>query len=831
MSEYDKGLGCFPVLPRSTRQISRSRHISGAFIMIRSRCATSYLLATLLFACGTHAQAQSATPPSQLREFLHTHCVDCHDGDSAEAGFDLSALKFDLSVPTEMSRWVQVFDRVHDGDMPPEDAELPSPKERAAFVKSTGDWIGQYQLTEQSELGRVRSRRLTRREVERSLHDLLGIDIPLQHLLPEDSKTAGFTTVADGQAMSHFQLEQHLHTVDAALDEAFRRALSPPDNYGRDFDAAGIARRNPKRRCREPEMLDGRAVVWSGRVIFYGRLPATTAPADGWYHFKLRVAGLNLPSTGGVWSTVSTGLCISSAPLLTHVTSFEAQAEAKEIEFTAWLPKGHMLEIRPNDVTLKRARFAGGQIGAGEGEPQNVPGIAIERLTMQQIHHGADDKDIRRLLFGDLNFNVGDRGKPWRLDADDPKLAAARLTHTFARRAFRRPVKKSELARYLAIVEQALDKEQPLADALRVGYRSLLCSPRFLYLTERPGPLDDHAIAARLSYFLTGSTPDERLSQLAEDGRLQDKEILRGEAERLLRLGSSERLFASDFAAQWLDLDQIDFTEPDRKLFPEFDSIVKHAMLAETHTFLRALIEGDLCVSTMVDARFTFLNSRLARYYDIDGVSGDALQKVELPANHPRGGLLTQGAILKVTANGSNTSPVVRGVWVSERVLGEPIPPPPENVPAIEPDIRGAKTIREQLAKHRSQQSCAVCHVKIDPPGFALENFDPAGQWRERYRLLVSGRRQTGAKVDASYTMPDGKEFVDLVEFRDIVSANPRRLAENLAEKLMIYGTGAPISFADRAEIERIAEASSKDNYGFRSILLHVVSSPTFLSK
>ena len=817
--------------PLATPNVSRPRLVSGTYIMSRSYCAILLLIAVSIPFAGIQVAAQQVTLPSETREFLTNHCYDCHDGDSAEAGFDLSGLGFDLSSPAIMSRWVQVFDRVHEGDMPPADADVPSNSDRAAFVKSAGDWLHQYQFDGQAELGRVRSRRLTRREVERSLHDLLGIDIPLQQLLPEDTKTAGFSTVADGQAMSHFQLEQHLHTVDAALDEAFRRALTPPDSYRRDFDAAGVARRNPKRRCREPEMLDGRAVVWSGGVTFYGRLPATTAPADGWYRFRLRVAGLKLPSTGGVWSTVNTGLCISSAPLLTHVTTFEAQAEAREIEFTAWLPKGHMLEIRPNDVTLKKARFAGGQIGTGEGGPQNVPGIAIERLTMERVHRGANDYELQRLLFGDLKVSPSDGKKPGRVDASDPESAAEQLLLIFARRAFRRPAAKSEVAGYLEMTEASLKAGDPLADALRVGYRSLLCSPRFLYLTEKPGPLDDHAIAARLSYFLTGSTPDERLSQLADEGRLRQTSVLQGEAHRLLNEGKAERRFVTDFAAQWLDLDQIDFTEPDRKLFPEFDAIVKHAMLDETHQFLQTLLDDDLPVSKMVDGNFAFLNSRLARYYDIDEVAGDNLQKVSLPSDHPRGGLLTQGAVLKVTANGSNTSPVVRGVWVSERVLGVPIPPPPDNVPAIEPDIRGAKTIREQLAKHRSQQSCAVCHVKIDPPGFALENFDPAGQWRDRYRLLVGGRRQTGAKVDASYTMPDGKEFDDFVEFRSIISARPQQLAENLAEKLMTYGTGAPVSFADRAEIERIAEASAKDDYGFRSILLNVVTSPTFLSK
>jgi len=786
--------------------------------------------AVIFYADARGAAAGTPPVPAGVREFVSTHCYDCHDGGSAEAGFDLAGVGFDLSAPMAVKRWTQVFDRVHLGQMPPESADQPSAASHAEFLKLTRDWLSSYQQKQHHELGRVRSRRLTRREVERSIHDLLGIDIPLQHLLTEDARTAGFTTVASGQMMSHFQLKQHLDAVDTALDEAFDRALSPPHELDRKFDARGIARRNPRRRVREPEMLNGHAVVWSSGITFYGRLPATTAPADGWYEFTVTAKGLNLPASGGVWTTVNTGKGISSAPLLRLVTAFEAMKEHRTIKFSAWLPKGHMLEIRPGDKTLKRARFSGGQVGAGEGGPQNVPGLAIQGLTMRQIHR-EDDKQIRHKLLGELPVTPAGRGKPWKVTAKNPAEPARQLMVDFASRAFRRPVTESDIAGYLDIVQQAIDEQKPLVEALRLGYRALLCSPRFLYLTEKPGPLDNHAIAARLSYFLTGSTPDAQLSRLADEGRLTDKAVLRAEAKRLLDSAASDRRFVVDFAAEWLDLELIDFTQPDRKLFPEFDTIVKHSMVEETHRFLQTALDDNFSPTQLLDADFTFLNSRLARYYDIEGVTGDALQRVNLSKNHERGGLLSLGAVLKVTANGSNTSPVVRGVWVSERVLGVHIPPPPDNVPAIEPDIRGATTIREQLAKHRSQQSCAVCHVSIDPPGFALENFDPAGKWRQRYRLLSGGRRKTGGLVDASYVMPDGEKFAGYTTFRKLVAAKPRSLARNLVEKMITYGTGAPVVFADRKEIDRIVDASAKQNYGFRTLLLNVVASDTFLSK
>jgi hypothetical protein len=795
---------------------------------------TATRISTLISSCLAFAVAASTTLAESPRvpdeNFLKQHCFDCHQGSDAEAGLDLTTLGNDLSKSAVENHWVRIIDRVRDGEMPPADSDRTPGKATESFLGSATQWLRDYQHQRDEKFGRVRSRRLTRREVERSLHDLLGIDIPLQHLLPEDTRTAGFTTVASGQAMSHFQLEQHLNVVDAALDEAFSRATTPDKPYERDFDAKAVARANPKRRCREPEMRNGQAVVWSGGVTFYGRLPVTTAPTDGWYHFEVTISALKQPETGGVWSTVNSGLCVSSAPILTPVTVVEATAQPQTIEFTAWLPKGHMLEIRPGDVTLKKARFEGGQIGTGEGEPQNVPGIAIDRVTMKQTHRGASNNGIQNLLFGDLEVQFAEREQFARVVSKNPKADIKRLMNVFAQRAFRRPVSEQQIDGYVKLAMDVQSQKLGLKAALRTGYRALLCSPRFLYLTEEPGRLDDHAIAARLSYFLTGSTPDASLTKLANAGRLREPAVIKGEADRLLD-SKNGRLFIDDFSAEWLDLDQINFTEPDRRIYRDFDSIVQSSMLDETRTYLQTMLTENLDVGHLINSNFTYLNSRLARYYGIDGVDGGDLRRVSLAPEHHRGGVLTQGAILKVTANGSTTSPVVRGVWVSERLLGVPIPPPPGNVPAIEPDIRGAKTIREQLAKHRSQQSCAVCHVKIDPPGFALENFDPAGKWRNRYFQQGQKNQKNAPLIDASYSMPDGREFTAITDFQTLITTNQHPLATCLAEKLLTYGTGASISFSDREAIEQIVDACASDNYGIRSIVHSVVTSPIFLSK
>jgi len=785
----------------------------------------------LLLLTTTTVQAAESTSPNTVRSFLENNCYDCHQGEAAEAALDLEKLSFDLGKDGNLQQWVRVYDRVHAGEMPPADYGEADAKERSAFLNATRQGVTNFQKNIHTKYGRVRGRRLTRKQIERSLQDLLAIDIPLLDYLPEEQKTDGFTTVAAGQGMSHFQLAAHLETVDIALDEAFRRALSPEDEYERDFDAKGVARTNPKRRCREPEMRKGQAVIWNSGMIYYGRLPATTAKEDGWYEFEVTVSGLKPPKTGGVWSTVRSGPCVSSAPLLASVTTFEAMEKPKVVKFKTWLPKGHMLEIRPGDTTLKKGRFRGGQVGVGEGEPQDVPGIAFDRVTMKRVHLNGDDDEVREFLLGDLKVEPQkDKRKPWKVVSKNPKADAERLLTHFASRAFRRPVTSDEMQPYLKEVNAAIDDDAEFVDAIRLGYRALLCSPRFIYFTEEPGMLDDYEVATRLSYLLTGSTPDDQLMQLASAGKMRDKETLKEQARRLLS-GKKGEQFIHDLAAEWLDLDQIDFTQPDSKLYRDFDPIVEDAMLTETETYLGEMLKENLSVSHLIDSDFTYLNSRLARYYDIDGITGDELQRTKLKPQSRRGGLITQGAILKVTANGSNTSPVIRGVWVSERLLGVEVPPPPSNVPAVEPDIRGAKTIREQLAKHRSQGQCASCHTKVDPAGFALENFDPTGKWRDHYPQVEGRKVKQGPEIDASYELPSGQEFKNIEGFQKIVTSHPHRLAANVAEHLLVYGTGATIEFADRPQVETIAHQAAADDYGFRSIIEHVITSDLFLNK
>ncbi|MCE3019095.1 MAG: DUF1592 domain-containing protein [Pirellula sp.] len=786
--------------------------------------------------CLLHGMDDSAR-----RDFLKKHCADCHSGSNAEGGLDVDTLNSDLTQSRTAAVWTRIHDRVADGEMPPQDSSSLSDSERSAFVRSTHEWITQTQKSHFSKFGRAGTRRLTNLQLERTLHDLLGIDIPIASEMPVEPRSDEFSTFAESQAMSHFHLEQHLKAADLALDELFRRVfVEADDSWKEHFTGQEISR--IRDRCREPEFIDDQAVVWSSQLIFYGRLPATTAKSSGWYRVRFRASAIKKPEEHGVWCSVRTGQCVSSAPLLGWGGSFEATNEPREFSFDVWIPKGHMLEIRPHDRTLKQAKFAGGQASNGEAEPQGVAGIGIDWLSMERIHFGPTQQELRSSCFEGLYFveeNFSEKNSEGskseknrtRLRSDNPKSDIRRLVARFASRAFRRPVVESDIEKYISFALQNYEETNDLVNALRSGFRSILCSPRFIFLEERAGELDHYAIASRLSYFLWNSMPDEKLMRLAAASKLRDKQVLSSEVNRMLEDPRGKQ-FIPDFTAQWLELSQIDFTEPDLKLHKDFDTVVQYSMLEETHQFLEYLLKNNAPVKSILDAELTFLNSRLARFYGIDHSQlSDQPQRYEFKSSDLRIGLLSHGSILKVTANGTNTSPVLRGVWIANRILGDAIPPPPENVPAIEPDVRGAKTIRDQLEKHRSDPSCSSCHVKMDPPGFALENFDASGKFRSNYLQLNNGKLQPGQAINPSYTLADGQMFTDLKDFVRLTVSQPDKLAKNLAEKLLAYSTGAPIQFADRESIRTVVQQSAKDDYGIRTLIQAVVASPTFLMK
>jgi mono/diheme cytochrome c family protein len=427
-----------------------------------------------------------------------------------------------------------------------------------------------------------------------------------------------------------------------------------------------------------------------------------------------------------------------------------------------------------------------------------------------------------------------------------PQQDAERLLRRFMHAAYRRPIEESEVQRFLGLFRREFELGSGFARSMLTAYTGVLVSPAFVFVDEQPGKLDDRALATRLSLFLWNSTPDAALRARADRGELRKPAVLQKETERLLSDPKSRR-FVDAFTDYWLDLRKIDDTSPSATIYNDYelDEPLKLAALEETRLFFAELLRADLPARNIVASDFTYLNERLANHYGIPGVAGANMRRVALPRDSERGGLMTMASVLKVTANGTTTSPVLRGHWITERIFGIETRPPPPNVKAVEPDIRGAVTIRQQLAMHRDNPTCASCHTRMDPPGFALESFDVMGARRDRYRAVAENVKPEpgyglngqafafhyGLPVDSAGEVPDGRTFRDVKEFKRLVLSDEVSIARNLARQLVVYATGAPVRFTDRDELERILQRASARQYGVRTLVEEIVRSELFQTK
>ncbi len=508
--------------------------------------------------------------------------------------------------------------------------------------------------------------------------------------------------------------------------------------------------------------------------------------------------------------------------------------------------------------------------------PEGAPGVAFRWMEVEGPLYDESTGAGYRLLFGDLPLrkvaagktggvtlpyvargerrdtgrNAGQRIVPLEetmveVVPNNPRADAERLLRSFVARAYRRPTTNADADRFVALFDDRMKAGLSFTEAMIACYTAVLASPAFVFLDEQPGPLDDHALATRLALFMWNSEPDAALRARAARGELRRPEVLRAETERMLADARSRR-FVEAFLDYWVDLRKLEDTTPSTTLYNDYylDDALAEAALAETQLFFTELLRRDLPVRNLIHSDFTFLNERLATHYGVPGVAGAAMRRVALPPDSPRGGILTQASVLKVTANGTTTSPVLRGKWIVERILGLEIPPPPP-VAAVEPDIRGAVTIRQQLEKHRDNASCASCHRKMDPPGFALESFDIMGAWRDRYRGVAEDKPAVkglgkngqpfefhyGLPVDAAGELPDGRPFADIREFKRLLLGSEPELARNLAKQLATYATGAPVRFSDRAALDKIVSETAAKNHGVRAIVHAIVQSELFRSK
>jgi len=750
-----------------------------------------------------------------VRPFLEQHCFSCHGESAAKAGVRLDLLPADLAAADAARLWTKVLEQLEAGAMPPKKKPQPSPADRKQVVSWINDRLLEIDRRGQPSPGSLVLRRLTRLQYENTIHDLLAIDVPLKERLPEDKRAFGFDNIGEALNLSPAQLEAYLEAADAALDAAIVKKPRP-ETLKRRF-------------VRQEATGDTEAILdLEDAVVVFSR--GTFGPPlyryikeEGWY--RLRLSACAHQSRDPVEISVRAhDLRSSNNPLIGY---FEAPVDAPAvIEFVCRLTS-------TSYVNFAAHKFSYGPTTRNIKE-YSGPGLAVQWLEVEGPLIDSWPPTGHRRLFGDLPLKpVSSGAKVLSVVSGQPRVDAERLLSEFMRRAYRRPVTPQDVEPIAKLVFDQLDAKQSFEEAMRVGYKAILCSPDFVYFPEKRGAADDFALASRMSYFLWNTQPDDDLSKLAEQGVLSRPENLRAQTERLLSHAQAQG-FIKNFLAQWLDLRLIDFTTPDRKLYPEFDDALRKSMVEETEQFFEQVLKHDLSLTNFVSSDFAMLNERLAQHYGIAGVKGPAIRRVTLPPGSHRGGVLTQASVLKVTANGTTTSPVVRGAWVLRNILGKPPEPPPPNAGAIEPDIRGAKTIREQLEKHQSAASCAACHVKIDPPGFALESFDVTGGWRDKYRALSGPNLQmtrNGPKVEDSSVLSDGRAFRDIDELKKLLVEDKDQLARCLTEKLLVYATGRGLRFADRALVKEIVARCRTKNYGLRSLIHEIVHSPMFLNK
>lgn len=788
------------------------------------------------FLLALPASLLAGTPlPPQMQSFVQKWCIDCHDADMHKGGLNLDGLDF-AAEQEPHAKWVRVFDKVLTGEMPPKNKPQADETAKRAFLATLGGGL----LQQHAAMKGTVMRRLNRTEYENTLQDMLGVRTDLKTLLPEDGKAFGFDNVGEALDLSPVHMQRYMDAAYAALRDAVKFGPTPEK---RKVTAAFDTGRNAENIGKHWHKLADGAVVFFTSGGFPQITPEFTAHAEGIY--RLTQTGRAYQTDGDVGFSLYAGTFGRNADThLLGVLELPAKQASRTIEvFLREREKLRLMpELNPDQLALRRDG-PGGYKGAG---------LALMPVEVEGPFIGQWPGRGHKLLFGDLETRAsGGKGKPSGKSASGGEMVtqdavadARRLLGTFVPTAFRRPVAPEKIEPYLKLAQDELASGASFYDAMMTAYVAVLCSPDFLYLKEPAGKLDDFAIAARLSYLLWSTAPDDELVAAAAKGQLSTPGNLRTQTERLLNDPRAGR-FTKNFTGQWLNLREIDFTMPDKQLYPEFNDALKDACVKETELFFDEVLRGNLSVANFVDSNWTMLNESLARLYGIPGVEGMDFRKVALKPEQHRGGVMTHASVLKVTANGTTTSPVVRGIWVLERILGIAPSPPPPGTPGVEPDIRGAQTLRQLLDKHRTMESCNSCHRVIDPPGFALENYDVIGGWRENYRSLgkdfpkptnVPGsvknvQWRVGPPVDATGTTPDGKPFKNLTDYKALILSQPTRFTRTLAEKLAVYGTGRGMGFSDRKELDRITTSVAAKGNGFRDLVHEVVQSEIFNRK
>lgn len=814
--------------------------------------------------------------PPFAQEFVVQYCVDCHGEEKQKGDRRLDGMTADTVDGNNLLMLEEALDMLNLGDMPPDEKKVKQPS--VAEKRRMIEWLTERLTIAEDSKAPVSTvlRRLNRHEYLNTMRDLLGIKSEVFDVafdFPDDATVHGFDNNGESLTLSDFQMRRYLEVADRFLDKAIRFETKQPEARRLRFTANDFGGVLPEDRTRAPvtwrinfhdEYLD----IGHGKPIErHPNYPQKFAksggvPEDGYYKIIVKaeaMSRLDHPYEARDFQTDLTeplkmGIVVAPELRLLGKNAHEGRRPVKVFDLadevptnyvvTVWMEKGsapfvhwvngvsskgtirkvadkyHPEVVRTQDYLLQEGLAESKNLDSQTiGEVYDGPRIRVHSMEIIGPVYESWPPKSHRMLFGDST-------NPKRVDV------AATLVE-FASRAFRRPQSAEDVQHYVDFVKQQTQAGKSREEALKLALSAIMSSPKFLYLDEgdeqEAKELDSYQLASRLSYFLWSSMPDEALFSLAKSDGLLDPEIIEAQVERMLK-DPKAMAFVERFTDGWLRLNTLGSMLPDDKTFERYyTDRLESAMKEETRRFFANLLVSNGSILDFLDSDYSFVNGPLAKHYGFEGIDGEAFRKVRFPEDAHRGGLLGQASVLTVTANGVETSPVVRGVWILENILGSPPSPPPPDVEPLEPDTRGATTIREQLKKHRSDQACADCHAKIDPLGFALEFYDPIGGYRERYPSVSDdNRRVRGKPVDGSGELPSGESFHDEKGLKKALMGRKDRFALALTEKLLTYGTGREMTFRDHSEMERISTEIAECGYGLRDLVKAVASSEVF---
>ncbi len=732
---------------------------------------------------SSHAQTFEKT----VAPVLTQTCTPCHNQKLASGGMNIEGFTRAASVQQDRAGWQRIVDKVRAGEMPPKG--MPRPPQLDGVVQFIQAEFDKADRNTKPDPGRVTARRLNRAEYTNTIRDLLGVEFRAEKNFPTDDLGNGFDNIGEVLTVSPVLMERYMK----AAAKISTRALGLEKLPKKPLELE-LAFKDRRVRRIDPSTIEG-----TGRIEF-----------DGEYTVRLGLPGERGPEA----KPVTLGFWVDGKLVQTLT------AETK--------PSGLVYFDPYSEEQIK--------VVLNEGEHTFRAGFVdddfVANLTQKELYDRKKNKFVDSIKF------IG----PYPLPAEkpsrkailicDPNTGAAcvdKILGTLARRAYRRPVTKAEVASLARFVAEAKAEGQNAEEGLQLAIQAMLVSPNFLFRIERdpagePGKahaISDVELASRLSYFLWSSMPDEELLSLGEAGKLHTPAVLDAQVKRMLADERSSAI-SDNFAGQWLELRNLDVVKPDPQKFPEFTPDLREAMKTETRMFFDAILRENRPLADFLDARYTFLNEKLAKFYGISDVKGPEFRKVEL-ATDQRGGILTQASVLTVSSYPTRTSVVIRGKYILNNIMGSPPPPPPPDVPALDESAVGtAASLRQQMEKHRSDPVCASCHNKTDPLGFGLENYDGIGKWR-----TMDGK----FPVDSTGSLPNGKSFSTPAEMRTVLKSQLPEFARCMTEKMLTYSMGRGLGPYDRRTIDEITRHWGEAGYPFQSLIFEVVHSYPFQSR